>query len=219
MNCRYHTIIFDFDYTLADSSRGVAECINFALKNLNLPEVSYNDICRTIGLSLADTLVKLTGQENSIKEKEFAKLFTRRADEVMIAGTLLYKTVHSALGKLKKRNLKLGIVSTKFRYRIQEILKRENILEYFDVIVGGEDVTQHKPDPEGLLKAWERLNNKSPHTLFIGDSIVDAETAQNAGIPFLAVLTGVTKREEFRSCKTEKFIKDLSCLDEWLLCN
>ena len=110
----------------------------------------------------------------------------------------------------------MGIVSTKFRYRIQEILKRENVIKYFDVIIGGEDVAKHKPDPEGLLKAWKRLNNKSLHTLYIGDSIVDAQTAQNAEVPFLAVLTGVTKREEFRECKVEGFIEDLAVLEKWL---
>ncbi|MBN1397910.1 MAG: HAD-IA family hydrolase [Bacteroidetes bacterium] len=216
MNRRYHTIIFDFDYTLADSSRGVAECINFALKNLDLLEASYKDICRTIGLSLTDTFAELAGIENFVRSKEFTRLFTKRADEVMTAGTVMYKTVPPVIDKLKKRGIKPGIVSTKFRYRIQEILKRENMLENFDVIIGGEDVLRHKPDPEGLLKAWERMNNKSLQTLYIGDSIIDAETAQRAGLPFLAVLTGVTNREAFRSYKVEGFIGDLSCLEEWL---
>jgi len=219
MNRQYQAIIFDFDYTLADSSRGAMECINFALTGLGMPAASYEDICQTIGLSLTDTLMRLTSQENSIKSKEFARLFTQRADEVMAARTVLYKTVPPILKKLNKRSIKLGIVSTKFRYRIEDILKKENLLEAFDVIIGGEDVTKHKPDPEGLLKAWKRLGSVSSQTLYIGDSITDAETAQSGGLPFVAVLTGVAPREVFNSYKAAGIIEDLSYLEEWLFGN
>jgi len=219
MNRQYQTIIFDFDYTLADSSRGAMECINFALTGLGMPASSYEDICQTIGLSLTDTLVRLTSQENSIKSKEFARLFTQRADEVMAERTVLYKTVPSILNKLKKRGIKLGIVSTKFRYRIEDILKKENLLEAFDVIIGGEDVTKHKPDPEGLQKAQKQLNSEYLQTLYIGDSITDAETALRGGLPFVAVLTGVAPREAFNSYKVAGIIEDLSYLEEWLFGN
>ncbi len=127
MNHKYKTIIFDFDYTLADSSMGAMECINFALTNLGLQAALYEDICQTIGLSLTDTLVKLSSRENIEKSKEFARFFTQRADEVMAVSTILYKTVPPAISKLKKHGFKIGIVSTKFRYRIEGILRRENL--------------------------------------------------------------------------------------------
>jgi phosphoglycolate phosphatase len=216
MNHKYQAVIFDFDYTLVDSSRGAMECINFALTNLGLQAASYEDICQTIGLSLTDTLVKLSSRENIDKSKEFARLFTQRADEVMAARTILYKTVQPVIFQLKKHGFKVGIVSTKFRYRIENILRRENLLDAFDVIIGGEDVTKHKPDPEGLQKALEWLNSTSSHTLYIGDSITDAETAQRSGVPFLAVLTGVTAREDFYNYTIAGTIKDLTRLEEWL---
>ena len=56
-------ILFDFDYTLADSSRGVIDCIGYALGALRLPPVSEEAACRTIGLSLADTLAALAGPQ------------------------------------------------------------------------------------------------------------------------------------------------------------
>jgi phosphoglycolate phosphatase len=215
----YQAIVFDFDYTLADSSQGAMECINYALTGLDLPIALYQDICQSIGLSLTDTLVKLTGQENAGKSKEFSRLFTKRADEVMAALTVLYKTVPPVIHRLKKRGLKLGIVSTKFRYRIEYILKRENLPDAFDVIIGGEDVMKHKPDPEGLQKAQEQLNSVSSQILYIGDSIIDAETSRRGGVPFLAALTGVTPREAFHCYAVTGFIENLSQLEEWLFDN
>jgi len=80
---KYQTIVFDFDYTLADSSRGVIECVSFALTSLGLPAASNEAISQTIGLSLTDTFVKLMGQANAAQAKEFAQLFTKHADKVM----------------------------------------------------------------------------------------------------------------------------------------
>ena len=54
-------VVFDFDYTLADSSCVTTECINFALGNLGLPVVSPVHACGTIGLSLPETFYVLTG--------------------------------------------------------------------------------------------------------------------------------------------------------------
>ena len=66
-----------------------------------------------------------------------------------------------------------------------------------DVIIGGDDVKNEKPDPEGLLTAIQKLNVSKNQALYVGDSIVDAKTAQSAGVDFVAVLTGTTEREEF----------------------
>ena len=55
-------IIFDFDLTLADSTKGIIECVNFVLERLNLPRADDERIKRTIGMSLENTFIRLTGQ-------------------------------------------------------------------------------------------------------------------------------------------------------------
>jgi phosphoglycolate phosphatase len=190
-------MIFDFDYTLADSSKGVKECINYALKKLELPPVSDEILNQTIGLSLQDTFEYLSNEKDIKRGSEFARLFVEKADLVMADLTYIFENVASLLKKLKEDNIKLGIVSTKFRYRIESILYREKMLNLFSVIIGGEDVVRNKPDPEGLRTAIKKLDVSPLKSVYIGDSIVDAETAKRANIPFIAVLTGVTSKEAF----------------------
>ena len=144
------------------------------------------------------------------------QLFKSHADELMADLTVLYPSVNQTMQQLKKQDKKLGIVSTKYRYRIESILKRENALHWFDIIVGGEDVTSNKPHPEGLYLAITRINCVIDRTLFVGDSIVDAETASRAEVPFIAVLSGVTKRNEFTNYKAIRIIESLSELPNWL---
>ena len=190
-------VIFDFDYTLADSSQGAIECINWALGEMGLDHVSYEAACRTIGLSLAETFLTLGKHHEPHRCDEFHQLFVQRAEQVMAKLTVLYESVPATIEVLRERGLRLGIVSTKYRRRINEVLEREALLHGFHVIIGGEDVKQHKPHPQGLFEAIERLECSPASVVYVGDSQVDAELAKRAGVPLVVVLSGVTRREHF----------------------
>jgi phosphoglycolate phosphatase len=205
-------ILFDFDYTLADSSQGVIDCIGFALDELGFPPVSDDVACRTIGLSLPDTLVALAGPQPPKVSASFARLFVEQADRVMAGKTVLFPEVRATVARLRERGLVLGIVSTKYRRRIEAILGREGLLSQFAVIVGGEDVTRHKPDPESLWLAMERLDVGLEEVLYVGDSVTDAEAAKRAGITFVAVLSGPTTGEAFEEYETCALVGKLAQL-------
>jgi phosphoglycolate phosphatase len=123
--------------------------------------------------------------------------------------TVLYESVPSMVEALRERGLTLGIVSTKFRYRIEQILRRETLLQYFQVVIGGEDVEEHKPHPEGLFKAVERLQCSPASIVYVGDSVADAELAKRAAVPLVVVLSGVTPREHFGSYQAIGIIESL----------
>ncbi len=218
MNKAFQTVLFDFDYTLADSSRPVSECINFALDGLGLPTVTYDRACTTIGLSLGDTLAQLAGEEHGHLSDEFLKLFLEMADRVMVEKTALFEAVPETMLKLKDQGQAIGIVSTKYRYRIESILERHDCQGLFDVIIGGEDVVEHKPDPRGLLAALERLNSNGSECIYVGDSLVDAETAERADVEFVATLSGVTTEADFNGYPALGIIKHVSELPGLLDC-
>ena len=205
-------IIFDFDYTLADSSEGVIECINFALDRLGLPLAADAEIRQTIGLPLPDTLAMLVAKEYTRYTDEFTRLFVERADEVMVDMTELFDIVPETVAALQKLGIQLGIVTLKYRYRIESILRRERLLDAFEVTIGAEDVSEHKPSPKGLLVALERLNCVRQNCVYIGDSKTDAETARRAGIAFIAVLSGVTPRSAFEDYDVYEILEDVSGL-------
>jgi phosphoglycolate phosphatase len=207
---RPQVIFFDFDYTLADSSPGIVECVNYALARLGLDPIAPAKIRKTIGLSLPETCLALTGRSDL--GQEFTSLFILRADEIMADLTVLMDSVPDTVQVLKKRGYQLGIVSTKFRRRIETILARENLLESFDVIVGGEDVTEFKPDPEGANLAMQRLECTPSNSIYVGDSRVDLETAKRAGLPFIALVTGPTTREEFLGDDVYRILERISDL-------
>ena len=210
-------VIFDFDYTLADSSQGALDCINFALNEMGLEQVSAEAACRTIGLSLNETFLTLAEHHEPRQCDEFYRLFVQRAEKVMTNLTVLYNSVPPTIEALREGGLRLGIVSTKFRRRINEILAREDLLHGFHVVIGGEDVEQHKPHPQGLLEAIEQLESSTASAVYVGDSVVDAELAKRAGVPLIAVLSGVTPRGHFDSYEPIAVLEDLGELPKFLL--
>lgn len=187
----YSAVVFDFDYTLGDTTNGIVLSVNYALKNLGYAEKDVSEIKKTVGLSLEDTFTALANCRDKAKAERFKALFREKADEVMTDSAVLYDRVPEILRELHKTR-KIGIVSTKFRYRIEEIFEKFSVRECVDVIIGAEDVKNEKPAPEGLLAAIARLDKQKHETLYVGDSFVDAQTAESAGVGFAAVLTGTT---------------------------
>lgn len=209
-------IIFDFDLTLADPTKGTIECVNFALERLGLPHADDEQIKRTIGLSLEDTFLRLTEQTKSQDVSSFISSFVERADQVMAELTLVFDSVPATTRRLSEMGFELGIVSTKFRYRIEEILAREGLLDRFRVIIGGEDVSEHKPHPSGLIAAMSRMQVDTDDVLYVGDSTVDALAAERAKVPFIAVLSGTTSETEFNETAKIAVIDDISTLPQLL---
>jgi phosphoglycolate phosphatase len=198
----YSVVLFDFDYTLADSTPAIIDCANTALCELGYAPATEAAIRRTIGMSLPDTFSALTHSQGHELRAAFSKLFTRRADDVMVNQTTIYSETCEVMEAIRNRGIKTGIVTTKFQRRIHAILHREKMETLFDVVVGAENVKTHKPSPEGLLLALAQLQIPPANALYVGDSLIDAESADHAGVDFAAVTTGVTAAIEFNGYPT-----------------
>ena len=132
----YKAVIFDFDYTLGDSTNGIVLSINHALEKLGFRVQDTKTIQRTIGLSLKDTLFELTGIQDEETAQKFTQYFKEKADEVMVDNTRLYEGVLAMLKKLRDNKILLGIVTTKYHYRIEQIVEKNNAMSVIDVIIG-----------------------------------------------------------------------------------
>lgn len=194
---KYKYCIFDFDLTLVDSSRAILKCYKHTLEKFGLEIPDDKTIYNTIGKTLADSFAILTGISDDEKIEQLRIEYVKKADEVMAKESIFYEDALAMLQILQCAGVKVGIVSTKFRYRIEETFRCHTSSLPVDLIVGGEDVTVPKPDPQGLKLIISRFNADNTDVLYIGDSYIDAQTAQNAGVDFAGVTTGPTPYERF----------------------
>ena len=208
---RYYALyIFDFDYTLADSSVGIVTCFRHVLERHAYKGISDDTIKQTIGKTLEESFSILTGITDETVLAELKKEYVKEADVYMTINTHLFPETKTVLTALKERGARIAILSTKFRFRIKECLDLHFSSGFFDVIIGGEDVQMHKPSPEGLLKALDMLQAKQTDVLYVGDSMVDAETAQAAAVDFAGVLHGVTPAEALATYPHQAVMKTLT---------
>ena len=202
-------ISFDFDYTLADSSKGAIICANHALQTMGRPTCSDADIKKTIGISLGETYRQLTNDLSTTDISTFTTLFLQKADEVVVDCIKFYGSTKVVLGSLKEEDHFISIVSTKYSKRINAALVRDGLLPYIDVVIGGDLVDKQKPSPEGINKAVDLSKFKKEETFYIGDSKSDGLAAQAAGVGFIGVLTGMTPREKLLEYGPVEVISDL----------
>lgn len=191
---KYSAFIFDFDYTLGDSTTGIVDSVNYAFDGMGFPARAAEKICQTVGMTMPEAFIYLTGNQDAELGQEFYRLFMQRANEVMTEGTVLYPDTEELLSDIKSMGYKTAIVTTKHHCRIDAILAKYDISRLVDVIVGINDVKCPKPDPEALYAAAQMLGAGIGYVLFTGDSVIDAQAAAAARADFFGVATGTTPK-------------------------
>lgn len=96
---------------------------------------------------------------------EYKKEYVKEADTYMTVNTFFFPETVTVLKTLKSQGAQIGIISTKFRFRIREMVDQHFPKDFFDIIIGGEDVKQAKPDPQGIKKHYaDCIARKTKHS-------------------------------------------------------
>lgn len=112
---QYKTYLFDFDYTLVDSSNGIVMCFRHVLDKHGYKNVDDRAIKRTIGMTLDDAFALLTGVSGREVLVSYRKEYVAKADVCMSDNTILFSEVTNVLQALKQQGSKIGVISTKYR--------------------------------------------------------------------------------------------------------
>ena len=149
----------------------------------------------------------MTGDDSEEGIDLFKKYQKEKSDEITVSNTVFIGGARKVLETLKNRGKKIGIVSSRWGQRINDVFENLGCRELIDFIIGTEHVENYKPNPEGLFKMIDMMDAKNP--LYIGDSYIDAQAAQNAKIDFVGVTTGTTSREKLESYPHIAVLDDL----------
>lgn len=97
------------------------------------------------------------GNTDADQLESFRQEYSKEADIYMNANTILFPDTLPTLTHLKKQGIRIGIISTKYRFRILSFLRNHMPDDWFDIIIGGEDVTHHKPILKVCYLPFDRL--------------------------------------------------------------
>ena len=184
-------ILFDLDGTLLDSLRGIYSsfcraCEEEEGKEAHIP--SIEEIRTMIGLPLSEMFLRL-----GFSQEELESRITRYKNHyrrVCIEQSSIYPKVREAL-VLAREFAYLGVVTTKTGLYSKQILENFELLKYFSVVIGIEDVSEPKPDAEPILRALSFLPITPKQNVYmIGDTSLDIQSAKNAGVNAIWVRYG-----------------------------
>ena len=187
-------ILFDLDGVLIDSKKNMQISWLQVQKKFDL-DVSFENYFRFVGEPFQKILKK-----NGInsKNKQIETLY-RQTSAKFSKKIKFFKGVETSLARLKKKKLKMGIVTSKDVYRTNAIISE---LIKFDVVSPHEKRFRGKPSPDQLLYSMAKCNCDPKETIYIGDAKVDMMAAKRAKIDFIKASWGYGKFEHKYSIDT-----------------
>jgi phosphoglycolate phosphatase len=192
-------LIFDFDYTLVDSSEHIFDCANAIMAQMGLAPVSRAQVLTVVADTLENSYRKLTGDDSPVAAAEYCdrlRAYQRTLSENKVA---FFGGIHDRLEALANANIPLGIVSSNESRNIINFLKRHDALEMFSSIVSACDVSAFKPHPQGLFQCLKQMSLTQSGVYYFGDSVHDAGAAKEAGVDFVGLLTGHATEQCFQA--------------------
>lgn len=204
---KYHTILFDLDGTLLNTLEDLTDAVNYVMDAYGFPEHSIEDVRCFVGNGIRVLMQRAIpeGEENPRFDEAF-ELFKRYYLAHNKVKTRPYDGIMELLGELKRRGVPMAIVSNKNQPTV-EALCEEEFQGLISVAVGDGEGRARKPAPDGPMEAIRRLGiSGTDGVLYVGDSEVDAQTAENAGLGCVLVTWGFRTRQEMAPYAAFPFI-------------
>jgi len=190
---RFPVVLFDLDGTLIDSGPIILASMQHAVRTVLDREIAYEELAATVG---GQGLVAQMRELDPDRADELVDVYKQHNDP--LHDTLeAFEELLAVLPRLKAEGRKLGIVTAKRHRTVALALDRfPELAEHFDVVIAHEDTDRHKPDPDPVLAAVERLGAEPSQAAYVGDSPFDIQAAKAAGAFAVAVGWGGIHSDE-----------------------
>ncbi len=183
-------ICFDLDFTLIDNKEGIINSFIHALKKYNIKEIPRNKIKKMIGLPLNQMFESISDYDSNILCIAFRDYYGKKG----IYQVKLYPDIKKMLLSLKKKSIKLGIITSKKQEMAVKLLQYLELIDVFEFVMGESKTINSKTDPN--IKTILINNYPQYEFIVVGDHPSDVKLSQLLGCPFIGVLTGSHSRED-----------------------
>ena len=192
-------VIFDLDGTLLNTIDDLGYACNYALEHTGFPTHQIENYPRMVGNGINNLIRRALPESKRTEENiwRVREYFVPYYNEHNCDYTRPYEGIPEVLQKLKAQGHLLAVASNKYQAATEKITSHF-FPGVFDVILGEREGIPRKPDPQIVKDIMAQLNDQmanDPMVLYIGDSLVDRDTAENAHVPFVACSWGYVSRD------------------------
>jgi len=202
-------IIFDLDGTLLNTIDDLGHACNYALERTGYPTFAIEEYPAKVGNGINNLIRRALPEperteENILRVREyFVPYYNLHNTDY----TKPYEGITDVLHVLKSQGHILAVASNKYQQATEKIVAAF-FPGIFDVVYGEREGVARKPDPQIVKDIMKALDYKeeSESCLYIGDSLVDMQTAQNAAVPFIACSWGFVRREVLKEAGVKRIV-------------
>jgi phosphoglycolate phosphatase len=202
-------IIFDLDGTLINTIDDLGQACNHALAACGFPRHKIEDYPRLVGNGINKLIERALpeearNEETVLRAREY---FVPYYDEHNCDLTRPYDGILALLHTLKEQGHQLAVASNKYQAATEKIVA-QLFPTIFDVVLGEREHIARKPDPQIVYDIHSALNTKlsTQNCLYVGDSLVDANTARAAGCTLVLCTWGFEKEEQLSAFKPDYLV-------------
>ncbi|HUI65745.1 MAG TPA: HAD-IA family hydrolase [Bacteroidota bacterium] len=206
-------VIFDCDGTLTRTNELIFATFNHITSKYCGRTYAPSEIIALFGPPEEGAIVRFVGEHRLAEAMDELCTFYRKHHREM-AG--LHPGIEDVLRYLKSREIPLGVFTGKGRRTIAITLEELGIASYFDMVISGNDVQRHKPDPEGIEKFVRAFRLDPAEVLMVGDAMGDITAARGAGVVSVAVLWDSYDRARIARAGAHLLFDDVPSFHSWL---
>ena len=175
-------ILFDYDGTLMDTNDLIIASWQHMAKTFIGHELESEEMLSTFGKPLEDCMEETRVRYGlSCSKYDMCDVYRAYQKDHLKEQRHPFPGTREMLEGLKAKGVKLGIVTSRFNASTEEGLRYFDLWDYFDGMVGADDTSIHKPNPEPALLCCEKLGVDPKECLMVGDSVFDLQCGHRAG--------------------------------------
>lgn len=212
----YQLVIFDLDGTLVDTVESMAAAGNRALEECGYMKRNVEEYKYFAGDGYFELVKRALYAAGDIEYTNYEKavsLYQKYFKETCTYHITAYEGITTMLYNIKKKGLKVAVLTNKPHDRAISVLDSIFGKEFFELIVGQQEGLRRKPNPEGAFLITKQLKVDPSECIYVGDTNVDMRTGKAAGMFTIGVLWGFRDRMELESynpnaiiCKPEEIL-------------
>ena len=187
------TVLFDFDGTVMNTNDVIIASWQHTFRTIDGKEREVSEIARTFGEPIVQTMKRMFPQ---VPVEESLKIYRSYHYDYFDDLISLFPGMRELLVELRKTGYKTGLVTSRMRNTTFRGLAKFELTDLFDAVVTCDDTNVHKPDPEPVFIALEKLGTKPEKTVMLGDTMYDIMCANNAGVTSVLVGWAIAPTEE-----------------------
>lgn len=200
----YPLVIFDLDGTILDTLGDLHASVNIAMDAFSMPRRTLAEVRAFVGNGIRRLMELCVPEDTPIEIiDQVQQVFSAHYKQHCNDRTRPYAGIPELIRELRIVGCKTAVVSNKDDYAVRELCEL-HFSNLFDAVVGSREGVHKKPAPDSVNEVLAQLGFSHREAIYIGDSEVDLQTAENAGMELITVSWGFRDEEDLRNigCKT-----------------